>query len=79
MKITAKAIDVNDIFADVSRAAATIISSTFATVLYCKCTGDGSSSYRNVCRNVVYVYCFASYFHYQAIQHFYFSLLCDEM
>jgi len=38
-----------------------------------KCSGDGSRSYRNVCKNVVYIVFFGHYFHYKAIQHFYFS------
>ena len=33
----------------------------------------GSRSYRNVCKNVVYIVFFGHYFHYKAIQHFYFS------
>ena len=37
-----------------------------------KCTDNGSRSYRNVCKNVCIVF-FGHYFHYKAIQRFYFS------
>jgi len=71
MKITAKAIDVNDIFVDVS---------VTANVVYsCKYPDDGSSSYRNVYKNIVCICCFGRYFHYQAIEHFCFSLQCEKM
>ena len=39
----------------------------------CKCTDDGSRSYRRVCKNVVNIIFFGRYFHYKAIQHFYFA------
>jgi len=39
----------------------------------CKWTDDGNRSYWNVCKNVVYIVSFGRYFHYKAIQHFYFS------
>jgi len=55
MKITAKATDANDIFVDVSVTAATIIR-IFAAV-------NDICSYRNVYKNVVYIYCFGGYFH----------------
>jgi len=61
MKITAKENDVNDIFEDVSITPATIISAF------------GSRCYLNVCKNVVYIVFFDRYFHYKAIQPFYFS------
>jgi len=56
MKITAKATDVNDIFADVS---VTIISAL--AIGYC--SDDCSSSYPNISENIVYIYCFGRYFH----------------
>jgi len=42
LKVTAKAIDVNDVFVEVSLTSATI-TSTFAIAKY-KCTDDGSGS-----------------------------------